>query len=64
MKRIKEVLEEKGIKHTLLAEKLGKCCNITNCHVQNCHRPILELLNEIANILGVDIKVLIVSNKS
>jgi len=56
MNQIKEVLQKKEIKHTSLDEKLGKCCNIKNCHVQNCHRPRLELLNEIANILGVDIK--------
>ena len=30
MNRIKEVLEGKGIKQTLLAEKLGKSYNIVN----------------------------------
>lgn len=64
MNRIKEVLEEKGIKQTWLAEKLGKSYNMVNGYVQNRQQPRLEVLNEIANILDVDIKDLIVSNKS
>ena len=49
MNRIKEVLEEKGIKQTWLAEKLGKSYNIVNGYVQNRQQPRLETLNEIAN---------------
>jgi transcriptional regulator with XRE-family HTH domain len=64
MNRIKEVLEENGIKQTWLAEKLGKSYNMVNGYVQNRQQPRLEILNEIANILDVDIKDLIVSNKS
>jgi len=64
MNRIKEVLKEKGIKQTWLAEKLGKSYNMVNGYVQNRQQPRLEVLNEIANILDVDIKDLIVSNKS
>ncbi len=64
MNRIKEVLEEKGIKQTWLAEKLGKSYNMVNGYVQNRQQPRLEILNKIANILDVDIKDLIVSNKS
>ncbi|MCM4168372.1 hypothetical protein KCTC52924_01942 [Arenibacter antarcticus] len=64
MNRIKEVLEEKGIKQTWLSEKLGKSYNMVNGYVQNRQQPRLEILNEIAKILDVDIKDLIVSNKS
>jgi transcriptional regulator with XRE-family HTH domain len=64
MNRIKEVLEEKGIKQKWLADKLGKSYNMVNGYVQNRQQPRLEVLNEIANILDVDIKDLIVSNKS
>ena len=64
MNRIKEVLEEKGIKQTWLAEKLGKSYNMVNGYVQNRQQPRLEILNEIAVILDVDIKDLLVSNKS
>jgi len=63
MNRIKEVLEEKGIKQTWLAEKLGKSYNMVNGYVQNRQQPRLEVLNEIAAILNIDIKELIVSSK-
>jgi DNA-binding XRE family transcriptional regulator len=64
MNRIKEVLEEKGIKQTWLAEKLGKSYNMVNSYVQNRQQPRLEVLMQIAEILDVDVKDLIVSNKS
>jgi transcriptional regulator with XRE-family HTH domain len=54
MNRIKEVLEEKGIKQTWLAEKLGKSYNIVNGYVQNRRQPSLEDLYKIAKILDVD----------
>ena len=63
MNRIKEVLEEKGIKQTWLAEKLGKSYNMVNGYVQNRKQPRLEILMEIANILDIDVKELIISNK-
>ncbi len=47
MNRIKEVLEEKGIKQTWLAEKLGKSYNMVNSYVQNRQQPRLEVLYEI-----------------
>ncbi len=64
MNRIKEVLEQKGIKQTWLAEKLGKSYNMVNSYVQNRQQPRLEVLMEIAVILDIDVKDLIVSNKS
>lgn len=64
MNRIKEVLEEKGIKQTWLAEKLKKSYNMVNGYVQNRQQPRLEILFEIAEILDVDIKELIISNKN
>lgn len=63
MNRIKEVLEQKGIKQTWLAEKLGKSYNMVNAYAQNRQQPRLETLMKIANILDVDIKELIISNK-
>lgn len=53
MNRIKEVLEEKGIKQVWLAEKLGKSYNMVNGYVQNRQQPRLEVLYEIARILEV-----------
>ncbi|MEE9364527.1 MAG: helix-turn-helix transcriptional regulator [Cellulophaga sp.] len=63
MNRIKEVLEEKGIKQIWLAEKLGKSYNMVNAYVQNRQQPRLEILMSIAEILDIDVKDLIISNK-
>ena len=63
MNRIKEVLEQKGIKQTWLAEKLGKSYNMVNAYSQNRQQPRLETLMEIAEILDIDVKELITSNK-
>lgn len=60
MNRIKEVLEEKGIKQTWLAEKLGKSYNMVNGYVQNRQQPRLETLYEIARILEVEVKDLLI----
>ena len=63
MNRIKEVLEEKGIKQVWLAEKLGKSYNMVNGYVQNRQQPRLEVLYEIADILKIDAKELLKTNK-
>ena len=62
MNRIKEVLEEKGIKQTWLAEKIGKSFSQTNAYVCNRRQPSIELLYEIASLLGVEAKDLLVDN--
>ena len=64
MNRIKELLEERGLKQTWLAEKLGKSYNMVNGYVQNRQQPRLEVLFEIARILEVDPKELIKSEDS
>ena len=61
--RIREVLEEKGIKQTWLAEKLGKSFCIVNSYVCNRRQPSLEVLFTIADILQVDPKELIKSEQ-
>ena len=63
MNRIKEVLEERGIKQTWLAERLGKSFCIVNSYVCNRRQPSLDVLFEIATILNVDPKELIDSKK-
>ncbi|GHC50601.1 repressor LexA [Ulvibacter litoralis] len=63
MNRIKEVLEEKGIKQTWLAEKLHKSYNMVNSYVQNRRQPSLEMLYEIANLLHVEARELLDSNQ-
>lgn len=63
MNRIKEVLTEKDLKQTWLAEKLGKSYNMVNGYVQNRRQPRLDVLYKISNILEMDVKDLIISNK-
>lgn len=63
MNRIKEVLDEKGIKQTWLAEQLGKSYNMVNGYVQNRQQPRLEVLYQIANILKIDVKELLKTNE-
>jgi transcriptional regulator with XRE-family HTH domain len=63
MNRIKEVLDDRGIKQKWLAEKLKKSYNMVNSYVQNRRQPSLEILTEIAAILDVDVRELIVATK-
>ena len=63
MNRIKEVLKDKGISQTWLANKMEKSYNTINEYARNVRQPSLEDLYRIAEILDVDIKVLIVSNR-
>ena len=60
MNRIKEILEEKGIKQVWLADKLSKSFNTVNGYVQNRSQPSLEVLYEIAEILNVQVKELLI----
>ena len=42
MNRIKEVLEEKGIKQTWLAKEKGKSHNTVNSYAQNREQQVLK----------------------
>ena len=61
--RIKEGLDERGIKQTWLAERLGKSFCMVNSYVCNRRQPSLEVLFEIAKILNVDPKDLIANKE-
>lgn len=63
MNRIKEVLEDKNMTQVELAGKLGKSYNMVNGYVQNRQQPRLEVLNQIAEILDIDVRELIVPTK-
>lgn len=63
MNRIKEVLDEKGIKQTWLAEQLSKSYNMVNAYVKNRQQPRIEVLYEIAKILDVSVTELLIDNK-
>ena len=61
--KIKQVLEEKGIKQTWLAEKLGKSLNMVNSYARNRCQPSLETLYKIAYLLNVEIDDLLYSKE-
>lgn len=60
LNRIKLVLVEKEVSQTELAKELGKSFSTINAYCSNRKQPSLELLNEIADILSVSMKDLIV----
>jgi transcriptional regulator with XRE-family HTH domain len=63
LNRIKRVLDQKGIKQTWLAEQLGKSFSMVNAYACNRKQPSLEILYQIASILGVDVKELLCDSK-
>ena len=63
MNRIKEILERKGVSQTDLAHPLGKTFNMVNLYATNKVQPPIPILYKIAEILDVDIRELLVSNK-
>ena len=63
MNRIKEVLKEKGISQTWLAEKTGKSYNSINEYARNVRQPSVEDLYKIAGILSISVKELLVENE-
>ena len=63
MNRIKEILKEKGISQTWLAEKTDKSYTTINEYARNKRQPSLEDLYKIADILDVNISDLLIANK-
>ena len=60
--RIKVVLVEQGKTGKWLAEQMGKSTCTVSKWCSNTVQPDLKTLNDIANLLQVDVKDLIVSN--
>lgn len=63
MNRIKEVLDEKGISQTELANMLGKSFNMVNLYATNKVQPPVPVLYQIAELLNIDIRTLLIPNK-
>ncbi len=63
LNRIKAVLSEKGISQTWLAKQLGKSFSMVNAYACNRIQPNLDILQQIAEILQVDLKDLITDKK-
>lgn len=62
LNRIKIVLVEQNQTGKWLADQLGKSTCTVSKWCQNTIQPDLKTLNEIANLLKVDVKELLVSN--
>ena len=62
LNRIKIVLVEQNKTGKWLADQLGKSTCTVSKWCQNTIQPDLKTLNEIANLLKVDVKELLVSN--
>ena len=63
MNRIQEILKEKGISQTWLAEKTDKSYTTINEYARNKRQPSLEDLYKIAEILNIEAKELLVPIK-
>lgn len=63
MNRIKEALDAKGITQTELANRLGKTFNVVNLYATNKVQPPILVLYQIADILEMDARELLLSNK-
>lgn len=64
MNRIKEILESKGVSQTELANLLGKSFNMVNLYATNKVQPPISILYQIAEILNVDVRELLVPSKT
>lgn len=62
LNRLKVVLVEQGKTGKWLAERMGKSTCTVSKWCSNTVQPDLKTLNDIANVLQVDVKDLIVSN--
>lgn len=60
LNKIKVVLVEKDISQTELAERIGKSFSTVNAYCCNRQQPSLEILVEIAKVLSVSLKDLVV----
>ncbi len=63
MNRIKEVLKEQGRTQTWLAEKIGKSYVIVTNYCNNNSQPSISALVQMAKVLDVDVRELLVSTK-
>jgi putative transcriptional regulator len=63
MNRIKEVLQEQGRTQTWLADKIDKSYVIVTNYCNNNSQPSIPVLREIAEVLDVDVRELLVPTK-
>lgn len=61
--RIKEALAARGFSQTELADRLGKTFNMVNLYASNKVQPPISVLYQIADILNIDIRDLLMPNQ-
>lgn len=64
MNRIKEILQTRGVSQTWLANRIGKTFNMVNLYAANKVQPPIPVLYQIADILDIDVRELLVPNKA
>lgn len=60
---LKEILDEKGIKQTFIANKIGVTSATVSLWVQGRTKPTLSNLKKLSEVLGVDVSILINGKK-
>ena len=63
MNRIKEVLKQQGRTQTWLSEQIEKSYVVVTNYCNNNAQPSIEVLRKIANILDVDVRILLIPTK-
>ena len=63
MNRIKEVLQAQGRTQTWLAEKIGKSYVVVTNYCNNNTQPSVPVLRQIAEVLDVDVRELLIATK-
>lgn len=63
MNRIKEILKEQGRSQTWLASRIGKSYTVVTNYCNNKTQPSVKLLYQIAQIINVDVRELLVPSK-
>lgn len=64
MNRIKEVLKQQGRSQMWLAEQLDKSYVVVTNYCNNKKQPSIPVLRQIAKVLDVDVRELLVPTKS
>ena len=64
MNRIKEVLQQQGRSQAWLAEQIGKSYVVVTNYCNNNTQPSILVLRDIAKVLDVDVRELLVPTKS
>jgi len=63
MNRIKEILKEQGRTQMWLSERLGKSYVMVTSYCNNKVQPSIQILNQVANLLNIDVRELLEPSK-